>query len=132
VTGLTTAEDEQFKATSFDSLQDYVRLIQQEQEQNRSMMYMKRLEPFLVSMKGYMNVVEDAEIFDNISDTVAYLWVSDESEDPGKHLADKLLQGPMVYILAVSEVRRMFRDLNTLRHCFGSSQSQSPTYFIPC
>lgn len=41
-------------------------------------MYMKRLEPFLVSMKGYVKVVEDAEIFENISDMVAYLWVSDE------------------------------------------------------
>jgi hypothetical protein len=29
-------------------------------------------------MKGYVKVVEDAEIFENISDMVAYLWVSDE------------------------------------------------------
>jgi hypothetical protein len=40
---------------------------------------MKRLEPFLVSMNGYEKFVKDVEIFEDISDVVAYLWVSGET-----------------------------------------------------
>lgn len=75
--GLTEAEEGEFKATSFDSLQDFIGTLQQEQEQKGSMMYMKRLEPFLVTMKEYVEVVKDADVFVNISDVISYLWVSE-------------------------------------------------------
>jgi hypothetical protein len=38
-------------------------------------MYMKRLEPFLVSMQEYVEVVKVAEVFADIS----YLWVSNST-----------------------------------------------------
>jgi hypothetical protein len=80
--GLTQAEEDEFKATSFDSLQVFIRTLQQEQERNGRMMYMKRLEPFLVSMKEYVEVVKDADVFLNISDIISYLWVSDSAYFP--------------------------------------------------
>ena len=82
--GLTEDEEEMFKATSFDSLQDFIRTLQQEQERNGRMMYMKRLEPFLVSMKEYVEVVKDVDVFVNISDIISYLWVSDSAHFPRK------------------------------------------------
>jgi hypothetical protein len=45
---------------------------------------MKRLEPFLVAMKEYVEVVKDADVFVNISDTISYLWVSDSAHFPSK------------------------------------------------
>ena len=83
-TGLTEAEEDEFKTTSFDSLQDFIRNLQQEQERDGRMMYMKRLEPFLVSMKEYIEVAKDAGVFVNISDIISYLWVSDNAHFPGK------------------------------------------------
>lgn len=82
--GLTEAEEDEFKATSFDSLLDFIRILQQEQEQNGRLMYMKRLEPFLVSMKEYVEVVKDADVFVNISDIISYVWVSDSAHPLGK------------------------------------------------
>jgi hypothetical protein len=82
--GLTKAEEDEFKATSFDSLQDFVRTLQQEQERNGRMMYMKRLEPFLVSMKEYVEVIKDAAVFVNISNIISYLWVSESAHFPRK------------------------------------------------
>jgi len=80
--GLTQAEEDEFKATSFDSLQVFIRTLQQEQERNGRMMYMKRLEPFLVSMNEYVQIIKDFEIFVNISDIISYLWVSDSAYFP--------------------------------------------------
>lgn len=82
--GLTEAEENEFEATSFDSLQDFIRTLQQEQERDGCMMYMKRLEPFLVSMKEYVEAVKDADVFVNISDIIHYLWVSDKAHLPRK------------------------------------------------
>lgn len=75
-TCITDVEEDEFNATSFGSLQDFIRNLQQEQERNGRMMYMKRLEPFLVSMNEYMEVVRYADVFVNTSDVVSYLWVS--------------------------------------------------------
>ncbi|KAH8586238.1 hypothetical protein B0O99DRAFT_644911 [Bisporella sp. PMI_857] len=80
-TGLTDAEESDFKATSFASLQDFIRNLQAEQEQTKSMRYMKRLEPFLNLMKEYVEIVEATELFVDVSDAISYLW------------------GPMKYIL---------------------------------
>jgi hypothetical protein len=42
-------------------------------------MYMKRLEPFLVSMQEYVEVVKLAEVFADISEATSYLWVSNST-----------------------------------------------------
>ena len=78
-TGLTEAEEADFKTTSFASLQDFIRTLQEEQERNGNMMYMKRLKPFLVSMKEYVEAVKVAEVFVDISDVISYLWVSNSA-----------------------------------------------------
>lgn len=83
-TGLTEAEEADFKSTSFASLQDFIRALQEEQERNGNMMYMRRLEPFLVSMKEYVEAVKVAEVFVDISDVISYLWVSDSAHFPRK------------------------------------------------
>jgi hypothetical protein len=77
--GLTEVEEAEFKTTSFASLQDFIRTLQEEQERNGSLMYMKRLEPFLVSMQEYVEVVKVAEVFADISEAISYLWVSNST-----------------------------------------------------
>jgi hypothetical protein len=83
-TGLTDAEEADFKTTSFASLQDFIRTLQEEQERDGNMMYMKRLKPFLVSMKEYVQAVEVAEVFVDISDVISYLWVRNSARFSGK------------------------------------------------
>jgi hypothetical protein len=50
------------------------------------MMYMKRLEPFLVSMKAYIEVAEVAEVFVDVSDVNSYLWVNNREHFRGNLL----------------------------------------------
>ncbi|CAG8962046.1 hypothetical protein HYFRA_00005088 [Hymenoscyphus fraxineus] len=76
--------DEEFKATDFDSLQAFVVSLQQKQEQDGSLMYMRRLEPFMVAMQEYVKLISDAKVSVNTADMISYLW------------------GPMLYILRVA------------------------------
>jgi hypothetical protein len=88
---LSEAEDADFKATTLTSLQNFLRVLQEEQERNESMMYMKRLEPFLVSMKVFIEVAEVAEVFANVSDINSYLWVSNREYFRGNLLQENKL-----------------------------------------
>ena len=81
---LTADEIQKIEAASFDSIQHYVLSLQQQQEQNSCMMYMKRLEPFLSSMKVYVEVVTRFGLFINNSHVVSYIWVS-SNVIPSKH-----------------------------------------------
>ncbi len=74
--GLSEAEDASFKATTFTSLQNLVGVLQEEQERDTNMLYMKRLKPFLDLMKAFVEVSEVAEVFVDMSDVNSYLWVS--------------------------------------------------------
>ncbi|KAI1410433.1 hypothetical protein F5Y13DRAFT_167760 [Hypoxylon sp. FL1857] len=68
--------------TSLEELQACIRTIQQEQEQKRRMMYMKRLDPFLQTMEQYGKVLD---VFVNTSEIVAFIW------------------GPMKFILLIAK-----------------------------
>jgi hypothetical protein len=95
---LTEAEDADFKATTFTSLQNFLGVLQEEQARNGSMMYMKRLEPFLVSMKAFIEVAEVAKVFVDVSDVHSYLWVSDR-----EHFRGNLLQENKLMVFAGSD-----------------------------
>lgn len=59
------------------------------------MMYMKRLEPFLVSMNAFIEVAEVAEVFVDVSDVNSYLWVSNR-----EHFRGNLLQENKLMVFA--------------------------------
>ncbi|KAI0376441.1 hypothetical protein F5Y04DRAFT_210207 [Hypomontagnella monticulosa] len=83
---LTTKEEDDFRMTSLEDLRDCIRTIQRDQEQNKKLMYMKRLDPFLQTMEQYGKVLD---VFVNTSEVVAFIW------------------GPMKFILLVT---RTFSD----------------------
>lgn len=71
-------EDEKFKfmRMTSDVMQAYMHELQTEQEMSGRLMYMKRLEPFLVAMKQFEQALESHAIFDNSTEAMAYVWVS--------------------------------------------------------
>ncbi|KAI2464722.1 hypothetical protein F4781DRAFT_411946 [Annulohypoxylon bovei var. microspora] len=79
--GLTQAEEAEFQMTGLEELQTCIRTIQQDQEQKRKMMYMRRLDPFLQTMEQYGKVLD---VFVNTSEIVAFIW------------------GPMKFILLIA------------------------------
>lgn len=70
--GLTPDEKDDFNMTDLDSLKQALSKMQKDQENKRSMMYMRRLEPFLTAMENYGKVIE---VFLNTSDILAFVWV---------------------------------------------------------
>ncbi|KAK3377270.1 hypothetical protein B0T24DRAFT_237594 [Lasiosphaeria ovina] len=76
LTGLTEADHQKFASTTFAEIQGIVREIQTEQERQGSLMYMKRLEPFLVSMQQFSRTAEDAAAFLELPLAMAYVWGS--------------------------------------------------------
>ncbi len=104
--GLTRAEAAEFQIGSLNELETTIRSIQDKQERSREMMYMKRLEPFLESMKQYGKVIE---VFSNTSEILAWVWVSSCSPArPGAVTTETRpnpsckLRAPMKFILLVS------------------------------
>ena len=71
-------EDEKFKfmRMTSDVMQAYMHELQTEQEMSGRLMYMKRLEPFLVAMKQFEQALESHAIFDNSTKAMTYVWVS--------------------------------------------------------
>ncbi|OTA61606.1 hypothetical protein K449DRAFT_370870 [Hypoxylon sp. EC38] len=101
--GLTKLEEAEFQMTNLKELQDCVRKIQQEQEQKRKMMYMKRLDPFLQTIEQYGKVLD---VFVNTSDIVAFIW------------------GPMKFILLIAKT---FSDaLHSVLDAYQSIGEQIP------
>lgn len=74
VSNLTEAEENNFKNTTFDVALDVIRELQTEQEKNESLMYMMRLEQFLVSMQQFGEIVGELGVFSGIH-FMAYIWV---------------------------------------------------------
>lgn len=72
-TGLTQEEKDDFKMTDLGTLKQVLSKMQKDQENRRSMIYMRRLEPFLTAIETYGKVVE---VFLNTSDILAFVWVS--------------------------------------------------------
>lgn len=61
-----------FEGTRLHHLTSEIAKIQQEQASKRRLRYMKRIDPFLKTMEEYGKVIE---IFVNIEDVVAFIWV---------------------------------------------------------
>ena len=74
--GLTEADYQKFASTTFAEIQGIVREIQTEQAGQGSLKYMKRLEPFLVSMQQFRRTAEDTAAFIELPLAMAYVWVS--------------------------------------------------------
>lgn len=69
---LDEAEMADFELTDLQALRQTINTIQNKQAQNKRLMYMKRLEPFLKTMEDYGKVLE---VFLNVSDFIAFVWV---------------------------------------------------------
>lgn len=69
---LTPEDEAEFNMTSLGELRACIQAIQQEQEQKRRLLYMRRLDPFLQAMEQYGKVLD---VFVNASEIVAYIWV---------------------------------------------------------
>ena len=80
-TGLTEAEEAEFRNTSFASLLYFIRTLQEQQDRDGNMIYMKRLEPFLVSMSEYVEAIEVAGVIADTSDLISYLWASNQKRN---------------------------------------------------
>ncbi|KAI1440274.1 hypothetical protein F5Y02DRAFT_423141 [Annulohypoxylon stygium] len=68
---LTPEDEAEFNMTSLGELRACIQAIQQEQEQKRRLLYMRRLDPFLQAMEQYGKVLD---VFVNASEIVAYIW----------------------------------------------------------
>jgi archaellum component FlaC len=72
--GITEIEEADFKTTSLDELQKFLRSMQGEQEQsNEGLQNMNRLDSFLTSVMQYTTVTGDFVVF---SDFEYFIWVS--------------------------------------------------------
>jgi len=69
---LDEAEVAEFQLTDLASLNLAINDIQNKQFQNKKLMYMRRLEPFLKTMQDYGQILE---VFLNVSDFIAFVWV---------------------------------------------------------
>ncbi|KAK8130901.1 hypothetical protein PG984_007339 [Apiospora sp. TS-2023a] len=70
--GLSREQLDQFQFSSFDDLLPTMDGIQRKQAQDKRLRYMRRLDPFLKSMKEYEKVIE---VFLNASEVLAFVWV---------------------------------------------------------
>ncbi|KAF2642210.1 hypothetical protein P280DRAFT_449775 [Massarina eburnea CBS 473.64] len=69
--GLSKDELKDFQLTSLDDLKLQISIIQNDQRKSAKLRYLKRLEPFLVAMEQYGQIVE---VFLNVSDIIAFVW----------------------------------------------------------
>ncbi|KAI1088405.1 hypothetical protein F5B19DRAFT_471754 [Rostrohypoxylon terebratum] len=81
---LTEKERKDFEITELKDLEKAMIDLQKRQAQKKRLAYMKRLEPFLESMKEYEKVIE---VFLNASGVLAFVW------------------GPMKFILLASKTK---------------------------
>ena len=75
-TGLSNSQHDKFTKTTFSTVQGVVREMQTDQERQGSLMYMKRLEPFLLSMQQFCKAAQDTGTLIDLPLAMAYVWVS--------------------------------------------------------
>ncbi|KAH0563508.1 hypothetical protein GP486_001929 [Trichoglossum hirsutum] len=102
-TDLDEAEMADFELTDLQTLRQAINTIQNKQAQNKKLMYMKRLEPFLKSMEDYGKVLE---VFLNVSKFISFVW------------------GPMKYLLLVAST--FSEALNSLLDAYQQIGEQIP------
>ncbi|KAK8044973.1 hypothetical protein PG993_004997 [Apiospora rasikravindrae] len=76
--GLSREQLDQFQFSSFDDLLQTMSGIQRKHAQDKRLRYMRRLDPFLKSMKEYEKVIE---VFLNASEILAFVWVTSSVVD---------------------------------------------------
>jgi hypothetical protein len=70
--GLTSRELLNMEMTNLSDLQKSLAAMQKTQQGSKTMMYLRRLQPFLDAMEQYGNVIN---IFVNTSNLVGFIWV---------------------------------------------------------
>ena len=71
--GLTSEELQYFQFSSFDDVLTTLNSVQKEQSKKKTLVYMRRIDPFLKTIAEYGKVIE---IFVNTSEILAFVWVS--------------------------------------------------------
>lgn len=69
------SDNSDFAGTTSAQVQSLVGDIQAEQERRDSLMYMRRLEPFLDSMQKFNEAAKDTATFSDLPQAMAYVWV---------------------------------------------------------
>ncbi len=72
---LDPKEEEAFRFSSLQDLQNALDSIQVDQTKRRTLANLSRIKPFLEAMEQYGTVVE---VFLNVNDILAFVWVSIE------------------------------------------------------
>jgi len=70
---LSTAELQYFHFSSLDDVLATLSSVQKEQSKRKTLVYMRRIEPFLKTMAEYGKVVD---VFVNTSEILAFVWAS--------------------------------------------------------
>jgi hypothetical protein len=70
--GLTKVEQEDFKFTTLQGVNDAIRVIQDEHGSQRKMRNMTRIRAFIEAMEQYGAVIE---VFLNASEFIAFIWL---------------------------------------------------------
>lgn len=68
---LTKEEREKFELATFDDVRRAILDIQKTQHESKSMVALRRIEPFLEGMKQFGQVIE---VFLNVSNFVCFIW----------------------------------------------------------
>ncbi|KFA52172.1 hypothetical protein S40293_00599 [Stachybotrys chartarum IBT 40293] len=76
ISGLSDVEEAAFEAATPDTVHAFLGCLQAEQAKSMSMMYMKRLDPFIESMKQLEYVTEAAHVFSEVSQKMKFIWGS--------------------------------------------------------
>lgn len=97
---LTKMEEKEFQSATYATVEDAIREMQLEQERTQDLMYMQRLEPFLLSMQQFGEIANIIEIFSDAQHAMAYVWVC-PLIGCGFHYVLISYKGPMKYVLCV-------------------------------
>jgi len=79
LTGLAMPGNSGFSLTTSAQVQVVVGNIQTEQERRGTLMYMRRFEPFLISMQQFSKTAEEADAFVDLPLAMGYIWVGAHS-----------------------------------------------------
>lgn len=72
-TGLSPEEARDFKYANVQDLEAAIVKIREKQRSDRKLRFLKRLDPIIKTLRQYGQVIE---IFVNVSNVVAFVWVS--------------------------------------------------------
>ncbi|KAI0406999.1 hypothetical protein F4802DRAFT_605837 [Xylaria palmicola] len=113
--GVKEGEQANFLSTTFEKIEAIAGEIQKKQEERNSLMYMQRLEPFLISMKQFFEVCELTGVTFGIPSPMAYVWATSSYSDEFNCILDAYQEiGEQVPKLRV--YREQFASYQHLKH----------------